>query len=201
MPNGGPGPGRTKPDSEISCESSECSTVFRAYNGHFAMEMVMLRGAGRDGQAKGTPGVSLIVATKGSFCPILRGSVGDAGSGYARQTSATGCALVVPDPRAVPPLPFRLNDQTIGLLTTGIEVEDHQVFQLHAKEARQGIIQDEWIVHVVQFPEKTEVQFDGRIRKWGWISEEGKFPRVILLEDGETIHNAFFDRSFGETQQ
>jgi len=54
---------------------------------------------------------------------------------------------------------------------------------------------------VIQFPERTEVQSDGRIRKWGWISEESKFLRIILLEDGETVHNAFFGRSFKETQQ
>jgi hypothetical protein len=39
------------------------------------------------------------------------------------------------------------------------------------------------------------------IRKWAYISEEEKFLRVILLEDGETIHNAFFDRSFKENRQ
>ena len=27
-----------------------------------------------------------------------------------------------------------------------------------------------------------------------------KFLRVILLEDGETVHNAFFDRSFRESE-
>lgn len=37
---------------------------------------------------------------------------------------------------------------------------------------------------------------DGRIRKWGHISEVGKYLRVILLEDGETVHNVFFDRDF-----
>ena len=41
-------------------------------------------------------------------------------------------------------------------------------------------------------------QSDGRIRKWGKIAEAGKYLRVILLEDGETVHNAFFDRSFKE---
>lgn len=45
-------------------------------------------------------------------------------------------------------------------------------------------------------PVHTEVQSDGRIRKWKKIEEEDKFLRVILLEDGETVHNAFFDRSF-----
>lgn len=62
-------------------------------------------------------------------------------------------------------------------------------------------IQDDWIVRVIQFADKTEVQSDGRIRKWAWISEEGKFLRVILLEDGETVHNAFFDRSYKENKQ
>lgn len=45
-------------------------------------------------------------------------------------------------------------------------------------------------------PDYTEVQSDGRIRKWKKIREEGKFLRIILLPDGETIHNAFFDRGF-----
>jgi hypothetical protein len=27
---------------------------------------------------------------------------------------------------------------------------------------------------------------------------EGRFLRVVLLEDGETVHNAFFDRSFSQ---
>lgn len=62
-------------------------------------------------------------------------------------------------------------------------------------------IQDEWIMRVIQFPQKTQIQSDGRIRKWGWIKEEDKFLRVILLEDGETVHNAFFDRSFKEKLQ
>jgi hypothetical protein len=62
-------------------------------------------------------------------------------------------------------------------------------------------IQDDWLVRVIQFADKAEVQADGRIRKWAWIPEEGKFLRVILLEDGETIHNAFFDRSYKESKQ
>jgi hypothetical protein len=48
-------------------------------------------------------------------------------------------------------------------------------------------------------PERTETQRDGRIRKWARIVEVGKVLRVILLEDGETVHNAFFDRSFRES--
>ena len=48
---------------------------------------------------------------------------------------------------------------------------------------------------------KTEVQSDGRIRKWKFIEEAGKHLRVILLEDGKTVHNAFFDRNFKEGEK
>jgi hypothetical protein len=55
----------------------------------------------------------------------------------------------------------------------------------------------EWIERVMKHPVKEAVQKDGRIRRWAPISEmDGKHLRVILLEDGETVHNAFFDRSF-----
>jgi hypothetical protein len=41
------------------------------------------------------------------------------------------------------------------------------------------------------------IQADGRIRRWAAIEEaDGRYLRVVLLEDGETVHNAFFDKSF-----
>lgn len=61
-------------------------------------------------------------------------------------------------------------------------------------------IRMEWIQKVIDHPERTAVQSDGRIRKWAKIAEENKYLRVILLEDGETVHNAFFDRSFREEE-
>ena len=55
----------------------------------------------------------------------------------------------------------------------------------------------EWITAVVANPETQTIQSDGRIRRWARINEAGgKYLRVILLEDGETIHNAFFDRTY-----
>ncbi len=57
-------------------------------------------------------------------------------------------------------------------------------------------IKDEWIQKVVDSPISKEVQSIGRIKLWGKIEDVGKYLRVILLEDGETVHNAFFDRSF-----
>ena len=57
----------------------------------------------------------------------------------------------------------------------------------------------EWIQRVMDHPIREEIQIDGRIRRWAKITEaENRYLRVILLEDGETVHNAFFDRSFSE---
>ncbi len=58
-------------------------------------------------------------------------------------------------------------------------------------------IRPEWIERVVANPVREVIQEDGRIRRWGPIAEmDGKYLRVILLPDGETVHNAFFDRTF-----
>lgn len=58
-------------------------------------------------------------------------------------------------------------------------------------------IKMEWIQQVIDRPEKATVQQDGRIRRWARIKEmDGRALRVILLPDGETVHNAFFDRDF-----
>jgi hypothetical protein len=46
-------------------------------------------------------------------------------------------------------------------------------------------------------PVREVIQADGRIRRWAPIDEmQGRVLRVVLLPDGETVHNAFFDRSF-----
>ena len=58
-------------------------------------------------------------------------------------------------------------------------------------------IRDEWIDFVVGSPVEEVVQSDGRLRRWAPIADAGgRFLRVVLLEDGETVHNAFFDRGF-----
>ncbi|MGH8542301.1 MAG: hypothetical protein ACREX3_01360 [Gammaproteobacteria bacterium] len=60
-----------------------------------------------------------------------------------------------------------------------------------------AIIEDEWIQRVVQSPELESIQADGRIRRWAKIGEhEGRYLRVVLLSDRETVHNAFFDRGY-----
>lgn len=63
-------------------------------------------------------------------------------------------------------------------------------------------VQMEWIERVMAVPIKRLVQDDGRIVLWGNIVEaKGRALRVVLLEDGETVHNTFFDRNFLKRQQ
>ena len=71
-----------------------------------------------------------------------------------------------------------------------------QYFSYMRKRPDRLQIKEDWIRSVMEKPEKVEIQSDGRIRKWAKISEVGKYLRVILLKDGETVHNAFFDRSY-----
>ena len=74
-----------------------------------------------------------------------------------------------------------------------------QYFQYTRQRPDRISILDEWIMRVIQNPLREEVQSDGRIRRWARIQEmENRVLRVILLEDGETVHNAFFDRNFKE---
>ncbi|MGH9407030.1 MAG: hypothetical protein ACRD3D_14505 [Terriglobia bacterium] len=59
------------------------------------------------------------------------------------------------------------------------------------------IILDDWIERVIEHPIAEVTQRDHRIRRWGMVPEmANRALRVVLLPDGETVHNAFFDRSF-----
>ena len=72
-----------------------------------------------------------------------------------------------------------------------------QYFEAMRVRPDRAIIQVEWIQRVIDHPVKETIQKDGRIRRWAPIAEMGgKYLRVILLPDGQTVHNAFFDRSF-----
>jgi hypothetical protein len=73
-----------------------------------------------------------------------------------------------------------------------------EYFEYTRKRPDRSQIKEDWIKFVIENPEKTETQSDGRIRKWTKILETRKYLRVVLLEDGETVHNAFFDRSYKE---
>lgn len=57
-------------------------------------------------------------------------------------------------------------------------------------------ITSDMILAVLADPGHTTRQPDGRYRHWGWVPELGRWLRVVTLDDGETAHNAFLDRSF-----
>ena len=70
-------------------------------------------------------------------------------------------------------------------------------FKFTRKRPDRRWIRDEWIERAIQHPTRREKQKDGRIRCWAKIPEANNmYLRVILLDDGETVHNAFFDRDF-----
>lgn len=65
----------------------------------------------------------------------------------------------------------------------------------------------DWATSVLAAPLRRDVQPDGRIRFWGrrfWgrvidpRDGQERVLRIITLEDGETVHNAFFDRGYRE---
>ena len=54
---------------------------------------------------------------------------------------------------------------------------------------------------VLASPLHEIMQDDGRIRAWGRVTDprdgSPRILRVIVLQDRQTLHNAFFDRDFG----
>ncbi len=56
------------------------------------------------------------------------------------------------------------------------------------------------VASILASPLRRTVQDDGRIRFWGAVvhPQDGKtrYLRVVTLSDGQTVHNAFFNRDF-----
>lgn len=52
------------------------------------------------------------------------------------------------------------------------------------------------IRRVIAMPERRVIQHDGRIRLYGFSASLGRYLRVVLLSDGETVHIAFPDEGF-----
>lgn len=65
---------------------------------------------------------------------------------------------------------------------------------------KRSYIEREWCAKVLSLPLRRETQTDGRVRFWGEVVRPGedapRILRVVTLADGETVHNAFFDRGF-----
>jgi hypothetical protein len=66
-------------------------------------------------------------------------------------------------------------------------------------------IRRDWCRDALAAPVRREIQPDDRIRFWGQVYLAGetrsRFLRVVTLADGETVHNAFFDRNFREDER
>lgn len=58
-----------------------------------------------------------------------------------------------------------------------------------------------WIRKALKKPSHKEIQDDGRMRYWIFVPELKKYLRVVTLQDGRTVHNAFPDRDFKEIKQ
>jgi hypothetical protein len=70
-------------------------------------------------------------------------------------------------------------------------------FEAIRQRPDRALIQDAWIQRAIDSPIRQVIQADGRIKRWCQVPEmNNRYLRVILLADGETVHNAFFDRGF-----
>jgi hypothetical protein len=52
------------------------------------------------------------------------------------------------------------------------------------------------IMRAVVEPARSLRQADGRQRFWYYVPARDKWLRVVIEADGETVHNAFWDRQF-----
>ena len=58
-------------------------------------------------------------------------------------------------------------------------------------------LKKDWCIYVLEHALRSEAQEKNRYRFWAAVPElEGRFLRVITLEDRMTIHNAFLARRF-----
>jgi len=63
--------------------------------------------------------------------------------------------------------------------------------------AKRGI-RREWCERVFHDPIQVVEQENGYFRMWGFVAEEGKYLRIVLLEDRETFETAHWDRRYKE---
>jgi hypothetical protein len=67
--------------------------------------------------------------------------------------------------------------------------------EVMARPDRRGIeVAD--VMRALSQPARKERQPDGRVRHWYWVAERQRWLRVVTEPDGETVHNAFWDRNF-----
>ncbi|TAL69987.1 MAG: hypothetical protein EPN82_05055 [Bacteroidetes bacterium] len=74
-----------------------------------------------------------------------------------------------------------------------MKFSEHFVNNVHPKRP---YITVDMIEEILENPVRVELQDDKRMKLWGFSSKYNKYIRIVMLEDGETIHTAFFDRNF-----
>jgi hypothetical protein len=57
-------------------------------------------------------------------------------------------------------------------------------------------IETGFVIRILDQPARRDIQSDGRFRLWGYVPARRRWLRVIVEPDGETVHNAFWDRNF-----
>jgi len=77
-----------------------------------------------------------------------------------------------------------------------METSDH--FDEVSKRSDRISIKDEWVGAARDDPACKEFQENGRVKHWSFVPEAGRWLRVVLLEDRETVHTKFWDRAFPE---
>lgn len=69
---------------------------------------------------------------------------------------------------------------------------------LEQVQRKRPYVTEELSRRIIAAPLRRQVQADGRIRYYGQVTlpheEQSRILRVVTLEDGTTLHNAFVDR-------
>ena len=63
---------------------------------------------------------------------------------------------------------------------------------------KRSYIRREWCEQALRSPERIELAAANRVRYWIHVPELNAHLRVVTLEDGKTLHDAFPDRSYRE---
>ena len=68
---------------------------------------------------------------------------------------------------------------------------------------KRSYLRIEWIEAALAASVPRLSQPDGRVRLWVGVEHDGaiRMLRVVLLDDGETVHNAFFDRGYRDERE
>jgi len=78
-----------------------------------------------------------------------------------------------------------------------LAVRTTRYFEHSRRKPDRASIELAWIEATLRAPCRVETQRDGRKRLWRRVPEaEGRWLRVVVLADGATVHDAFFDRRF-----